>query len=459
VRNARTEPDLNTPGSRTDTGIGRRSFLLGSMAGLGALLVPTPPAILARPFPSADGSSAAVATAWFDLALRLVRQTPGFSPPVASRALAYTGVSLFEALVPGIEDGRSLAGQVPGLPRIRWSRDDVFEWDIVANSSLATVLRRMFPTASAANGAAIDALETGVLAGARRGVPVGVVRRSIERGREVADAVSGWSRTDGGHAGHANNFPSYDPPVGPGLWEPTPAGFLPALQPYWGSCRTFAVSSGAACPAGSHTPYDEDPGSRFFNEAVDVFDAVNGLTTEQRDIAMFWSDDPGATVTPPGHSVSIVTQTLRARDASLAEAAIAYAKVGMAVADAFICCWHTKYRVNLLRPVTYIRSQVDPGWNTLLTTPPFPEHTSGHSVQSGAAATVSTDLFGAVAFTDHTHDDRGLAARSFTSFWDAAREAAISRMYGGIHFQPAIDLGLEQGRCIGEQVNALRLRA
>jgi hypothetical protein len=230
------------------------------------------------------------------------------------------------------------------------------------------------------------------------------------------------------------------------------------LQPYWGSCRTFASPSGAACEPGPPTAYDEETSSRFFEEAYEVYAAVNALTDEERAVALFWSDDPGTTVTPPGHSISILTQTIRQRGASLADAVIAYAKVGMAVADAFICCWHTKYRVNLLRPVTYIRSLIDPAWSSPLTTPPFPEYTSGHSVQSGAAATVLTDLFGEFAFTDHTHDDRGLAPRSFGSFWDAAREAAISRLHGGIHFRPAIELGLEQGRCVGEHTNALRLR-
>jgi hypothetical protein len=409
--------------------------------------------------PRAESFDADVATAWYDLTLRLIRQTPGYSPPVASRALAYTGVSLFESVVPGIADGRSLAGQIRDLSEVPTAgRNAAYDWSIVANSTIASIVRSLFPTASSDNRAAVDTLEASILAGAREGVPVGVVRRSVDRGRQVAAAVFDWSTTDGGHEGFADNFPPYVPPVGPGLWVPTPPGFLRALQPYWGTCRTFASASGAACPSGPSTTYDEDPASRFFEEADEVYAAVNGLTDEQRAIALFWSDDPGATVTPPGHSISILTQALRGRDASLAEAAIAYAKVGMAVADGFICCWNTKFQVNLLRPVTYIRALIDPAWSSLLTTPPFPEFTSGHSVQSGAAATVLTDLFGEVAFTDHTHDDRGLPARSFGSFWDAADEAAISRLYGGIHFRPAIELGLEQGRCVGEQVNALTLR-
>jgi hypothetical protein len=157
--------------------------------------------------------------------------------------------------------------------------------------------------------------------------------------------------------------------------------------------------------------------------------------------------------------VSIATQLLRAQEASLMKAVEVYAKVGIAVSDAFVACWNTKYRYNLLRPVTYIRSQIDPTWLPLLSTPPFPEYTSGHSVQSGAAFSVLAAEFGEhTTFTDRTHDDRGLPARQFHSFNDAAREAAISRLYGGIHYRPAIDCGLEQGRRIGQAVVSLPFR-
>jgi hypothetical protein len=197
-----------------------------------------------------------------------------------------------------------------------------------------------------------------------------------------------------------------------------------------------------------------------FAEAFEVYTTVNALSDEQRAIARFWSDDPGSTSTPAGHSLSILTQVLRARDASLAEAAEAYAFLGIAVADAFIGCWRVKYTHNLLRRITYIRATIDPGWSDPLplVTPPFPEYTSGHSVQSAAAAAVLTAQFGVVPFVDQTHDRRGLAPRSFTSFDEAAAEAAISRLYGGIHFRAAIERGLTQGRCIGEGAAALPLR-
>jgi len=425
------------------------------LRGLPRMAVTAPPVL-----PMADQFDAEVPTAWFDLSLLLVQQTAGFSPPVASRAFAYAGVALYEALVPGMADHRSLAGQLNGLPELpRAGKNRVYHWPTVANSSLAAILRSLFPTAPAEGRAGIDSMEARFAARSRPGLPPGVYRRSVDRGQEVAAAIFEWSKSDGGHEGYLRNFPpDYVPPAGPGLWVPTPPGFLPALQPFWGSCRTFAVASGSACPPGDHTPYSEEPSSHFYAEAVEVYETVNDLTPERRDVALFWSDDPGITPSPPGHSISILTQVLRQEGSSLAMAAEAFAKTGIAVEDAFVCCWHLKYRYNLLRPVTFIQARIDPSWVPFLATPPFPEYTSGHSVQSGAAAQVLTELFGDVAFTDHTHDSRGLAPRSFGSFLEAAEEAAISRLYGGIHFRPAIELGLEQGRCIGERVSTLTFR-
>jgi hypothetical protein len=405
--------------------------------------------------PPASAYPADVPAAWFDLALELVRTTPGFTPPVASRALGYAGVALYESIVPGTRRGRSLAGGLNGLTRGPRPDDRAYHWPTVANSALALILRKLFPTTSSENIAAIDELERRFAADARATLPSGIYRRSTARGREVARHVFRWSRTDGGHEGFLRNFPTFTPPRGPGLWEPTPPGFLPALQPFWGRNRPFVLRSGRACGPGLPPSYSEDPASPFYLEAHECYLAVNDLTPEQEAIARFWSDDPGQTPTPPGHSISILTQVIRELDSPLGRAARAYAMVGIAVADAFISCWRTKYRDNLLRPVTYIQRHIDPDWMSILNTPPFPEYTSGHSVQSGAAAHVLTDLFGDLSFTDRTHDARGLPARSFASFMEAAEEAAVSRLYGGIHFRAAIERGIEQGICVGKQVSAL----
>ena len=447
---------VGTPGSRA---LPRRALLAGlgltALAGAGWVREGGGEEWPARPGGAYPGD---VATSWFDHALDLVRTTPRFSPPVGARALGYAGIALYEAIVPGMPRHRSLATQLKDFQPPPPAGAHAYHWPTVASTAVAALLRHLVPTAPAATRARGLALEVGHLAEFRSATPPAVFVRSIERGIAVADHVFAWSKTDGGHEGDRRGPVPYTPPAGPGLWVPTPPRFQPALLPTWGQNRPFVLSAERECPAAPPAVYSTGGRSDFHAEVLRVYHTVNRLTPEQRAIALFWSDDPGQTVTPPGHCVSILTQVLRATAAPLDVAAEAYAKVGIAVTDAFIDCWRTKYRVNLLRPVTYIRSEIDPDWTPPLVTPPFPEHTSGHSVQSAAAAEVMTDLFGRVTFTDRTHESRGLPARAFASFWHAAREAAISRLYGGIHFLGAITAGLEQGRCIGRAVAALRTR-
>jgi hypothetical protein len=200
----------------------------------------------------------------------------------------------------------------------------------------------------------------------------------------------------------------------------------------------------------AHPPYSEGSASAFYKEAAEVHQTSKTLTSEQEEIARFWSDDPMLSSTPPGHWISIYLDVAAKEKLSAAKMAEGLARLGVAVADAFIGCWHSKYDYDLLRPVTFIRKHIDSKWEPLLITPPFPEYPSGHSVQSGAAVQVLESLFGtAYAFDDDTHAADGMAVRHFTSFDAAAEEAALSRLYGGIHFRAAIVDGLVQGRCIG----------
>ena len=442
----------------------RRRFLTGAAAAIGGATVASvvgPLAVAgAAPKSDSDDFDADVALEWFSLLGTLVRTTPGFSPPVAARALGHAGIALYESVVPGSRRYRSLQPVLPGLGPLPTDRRKLL-WPAVANATLAGIARSFFPTTSADNKAAIDALEARFVRRLGRGERSGVMARAEERGRLVAQAIFDWSTGDGGHEGYLRNFPpDYVPPVGPGLWVPTPPGFQPALQPFWGQNRCVAIADGAAVVPGDHPPYSTDPASAFLAEAIEVYDTVNNRSAEQEAIARFWSDDPGATVTPPGHSCAIAAQVVDKENASLMRAGEAFAKLGIAVNDAFIACWNAKYVYNLLRPVTYLQANVDAGWLPILTTPPFPEYPSGHSVQSGAAFRVLADLFGDdYRFVDRTHDDRGLPRRRFTSFTAAADEAGISRLYGGIHYRAAIELGLVQGRTIGAAVSALPFAA
>jgi hypothetical protein len=218
----------------------------------------------------------------------------------------------------------------------------------------------------------------------------------------------------------------------------------------------MVLRNGAELQPPGHPEFSTDAGSAFYAAALEVYEAGRRLTDEQKLIADHWADGAG-TGTPPGHWVAIVSQIARNEPLSLAEAAEAYARAGIAAHDAFVCCLNAKYRYNLLRPVTYINDFIDAGWSPHIVTPPFPSYTSGHSTQSGAAATVLTDMFGQKSFRDTTHIDHGLTPRleprSFRSFEEASAEAAVSRLYGGIHYAFDNDHGLESGKQIGRLIS------
>jgi len=277
---------------------------------------------------------------------------------------------------------------------------------------------------------------------------------SVAQGRAAAEAVLTWASTDG--FATVNNC-DYTPPVGSGLWVPTPPSFVPKpLQPCWGQLRPLVLTSDDECAPLLPPPYSTDPNSDFYALALEVYQTNLTLTDEQQTIAEYWADNAGATGTPSGHWIAIMGQLARRDSLSLMAAAEGYVRVGLAVADAFVGCWRTKYTDNLLRPVTYIQDVIAPDWVPLLITPSFPSYTSGHSTQSGAVATVLTDQFGVMAFTDTVFTDHGLTPpqtpHTFTSFDEAAEEAAVSRLYAGIHYPFDNDNGLAQGRCIGQVI-------
>lgn len=430
----------------------------------------------ASPSGTAD-HPADVALAYYDLSVEFTKQTAGFSPPVASRAWGYLGLALYESVAPGMPDHRTFAGILNGLSGLpRLEANQAIHWGAAANASMFSIMKHLYRTAPFGEtvlGATYEDFETRFAGEA----DAATLERSREWGQSIAEAVWAYSITDGGHDGFLRNFPSsYVPPVGEGLWVPTPRpGGLPpqsALLPYWGGNRPFLLAAtgnpNSICDPGPPPTYSVETDSEFYAEALEVYETGSGgsnLTPEEFIIADFWADNPGQTSTPPGHWVEILTGILEDEGLDLSVAAEIYARLGVGVSDAFISCWYTKYEHNLLRPITYIRDAngpfADETWETAVATPPFPEYTSGHSVQSGAASRILSDFFGAdYAFVDDTHVNRvpPLAPRSFASFDEAADEAAISRLYGGIHYRAAIDLGVTQGRIIGDLVAAVPLR-
>lgn len=417
--------------------------------------------LLATPSPAqARDDRAEVLGLWYRMILELVRHTPTYTPPVASRAFAYTALIAYEATASGSDRLQTLSGQVAALPPPPPRDGAAMDEDALLHAAMARAVDVYFSNTGPTGQRAKAALTRQLDALTAEGVDPATLARSRAYGAALAESIIAASADDGGAVVENMGFPlTYTLGGEPQDWVPTSLVQMQQapLLPAWGQNRPFTLPDAEACPLPPPPAYSEDPASPFFQEAMEVYEASRTLTPEQKLIARFWSDDPMLSPTPPGHWVAIIFQIAERDGMAVEEQVNALVRLGLAVSDGFIVNWRDKYRYDLLRPVTYIRRVIDPAWEPLLITPPFPEYPSGHSTQSGAVAQVLTATLGdPFPFTDSTHVDDGLPARDFPDFWTAAREAGISRLYGGIHFRAAIDRGLDQGACVGDFVNALK---
>lgn len=411
--------------------------------------------------PDASIYSADVATQWNQLETKLIKTTNGFVPPVAARALGYVNLAAYEAISPGMEGKRSMDEVMNysyNLPQANNSKK--YNWSLVANAAYYQSIKTLFPTTNSDNIARIDSLYLALRSSIGENESEDIINLSESYGAEVADAITIWSNSDNGSQAFNNLFPtSYITPSGLGMWEPTPPAFQPIpLLPYWGNNRPFLTSSiSSACMPPAPLPYSTEASSQFYQEGMEVYTVSQNLTQDQREIALFWADGSN-TYTPPGHLMNIATQLIKEDNLKLDKAAEIYLRMGLAVNDAFIACWKAKYNYSLLRPVTYIQKNIDASWTPLITTPPFPEYTSGHSSVSGATSEVLTYFFGSNRnFTDYTNAEYGLPSRSFNNFYHAAEEAASSRLYGGIHYRSGNEKGISCGKQIGRNIVAIQL--
>ena len=334
-----------------------------------------------------------------------------------------------------------------------------YDWPAVANGSLSTVLHGLFEDGMDETHERIYTLRDQYIVERTDAVGNTVAQRSLALGDEIGEALVEWIATDG----YAEiSQMEYELPTGdPAFWALTTEGSEP-MEPFWGLMRPFGLDYAERCNIPLRMDFSTDPDSTFYKQALEIVDAVDNNTDEQREVALFWIDTPGITGAPSGHWVMIGVQLAEQYDLPLSRTAEMFMLLNTAISDAFISAWVLKYDVNLVRPVTYVQENIRRSWNPYVETPPFPEYPSGHSVVSGAAAEVLTVMFGQTAFTDRTPIINGHEAfeRSFTSFEAAAAEAAISRLYGGIHYRAAIENGLRQGRCVGQQVLVnIRLRS
>jgi PAP2 superfamily len=343
-------------------------------------------ASVAAAAPSGSKARSGAVTSWIELELEEIA-SHRVNPPRAARALALVSVAMHRAAAAG--------GPAP-KPAVA--------------GAASTVLAYLFPDE------AERLLRLGRSNASGHGFAIG---------RRIGEEIVDRAKTDGSNVVWTGTVP-----VGPGLWVPTPPGFLPPLEPLAGTWRTWNLASGSQLRPEPPPAFGSDV---FVAELDEVYAVSQALTDEQKRIADFWADGAG-TVTPPGHWNAIALELVGSDGRSELETARLFATLNTAQADAFIACWDAKFTYWSLRPITAIRALVDADWSSYIVTPPFPSYVSGHSTTSGAAATVLSSFF----------------PRSADELSAMAEEAALSRLYGGIHFTSDNDAGLELGRRVAE---------
>jgi PAP2 superfamily len=412
-----------------------------------------------------------VASKWNEIFLEVERYAAGYRPGPAPRALAYIGLASYEACAPGMDKHQSIATLYPALKLPAFEPGE-YHWPTVVNTVRANLMRRFFRTANGSLLEKITATENLFSNKFSREVSGEVIGRSQNRGKAVADAVWEWSATDQiGHEAYQDPFKGYnwaDYTNKPGHWRPTVPGPAQPMFAHWGKARTFAISeSDKLCPP--PLPYSESSSSPFFNQAMEVYAQTVNAPYENVWIAEFWSDDlVNVTFSPGPRWAAIANQVYQLEKSNLETALLCDAKVGMALNDAAVACWHSKYVYNVERPESYIKRVIDPKWEPILfnpitndngISPAFPAYPSGHSTMGAAGAEALTSIFGFdYALTDRCHEGRTDfegRPRSFGSFYEMAEENAWSRVPLGVHFRMDSEQGVNLGYRVGRKVNRL----
>ena len=408
--------------------------------------------------PKAKHESAEVVTSWYRFVANMQRS---LSPqPVYlqhHRNFGYIGVGLYEAVRPGIKKAASFSSvllEMPAMPLPE--QDKEYLWSASANAALASLFKLFLTGLTDADKSSIDAREEANKNQFRQLASDDVINRSEAFGRAVANAIYGWSAADN----FSLSGTGYTISTDPGSWQPTPPAFANAVGFQLQYSRPFLAHSQTATAPPMPFSYSEDPSSEFYKAAKEVYDIGKTLTEEQKAIANWWSDvgAPGVIISPPYHTVGIITNLLEDKRADLEKAAVVYAKTGIAMKDGPINTFRSKFLYNLVRPVTYIRQHMDPTWVSYLTTPPYPEYPSGLMGVYAPVFQVLIREVGNISFTDDTYAWRGLPVRHYTSLSKMAEEAALSRVYAGLHYRFTQYKSLEMGQELGNVIADIDLK-
>lgn len=387
-----------------------------------------------------------------------------FSPPVASRVYAYSNIAAYEVMSQFNDNYNSLAGQLTDLDEV--PKPDKSE---KINPEIAALVAFYDISISLVFSEDKLIVKRDSLFSKWKETNESSFKASEAYGKKVAGHIKNWMKED--NYAETRTMPKFSIMTDDeSRWQPTPPSYMDGIEPHWMKIRPFTIKSANQFKPIPPPEFSMEEGSKFHTELMEVYNireeiAADEENSEKLEIAKFWDCNPYVSIlrghlmfatkkiTPGGHWMGITKIACIKDKADFDKSVYAYSKTAIALADGFISCWDEKYRSSLVRPETLINKYIDENWTSVLQTPPFPEYTSGHSVVSGAAAIALTDIFGEnFAFDDDTEVDYGLPVRSFKSFNAASEEAANSRLYGGIHYRAAIEVGLDQGKALGNYV-------
>ena len=381
-----------------------------------------------------------------------------FPPMIASRNYAYATIAAYEVMLLGDSRFISLAGQIkhlPALPKIDTANADIHYATLLVFCKVGEAVT--FPEGSMEKYVAqLDSIATAAH----------MTQAMKDASKRIADSVGNhilrWSKKD--NYLQIRTASKYSVSDEEGRWIPTPPMYAQAIEPHWMEIRPMLLDSASQFKPARPPVYDiKNKNSIYYKALLEVRKTVDSLTDEQKNIAEFWDDNPfkmnvsghimfaTKKFSPPGHWMNIVGIGSQKANADFSTTVAAYAETSIALFDAFISCWEEKFRSNYIRPETVINKYISSEWQPYIQTPPFPSHTSGHATISAAAAEVMTGWFGdKLSFTDTSSLEFGIQSRQIISFREAAKEAAMSRLYGGIHYRFDNEDGSEAGIRIGE---------
>jgi hypothetical protein len=395
-----------------------------------------------------------LAVKWAKLQMTISRSTPGFNPGLATRAFAYSGLTLYESVMEGMPGYKSVASHLIGTRVQPPKQQQRLFYPASANAAMASIIKSFIPSASIANVARIDSLEAAFNLEFSQEVSTDVLSVSADYGKTISATIFEWSKSDGFAEAAAKNS-SYVVPTGFGLWKPTPPGFVAPVNVYANETRTFVKNSLSMTLPKAPIPYSEEVGSAFYNQVNNVYTISQSLTPTDVLTVKTWGEFPG-NFTNALRYQQIAIQLIDDANVTLDVAALALAKHGMATHEAVACVFNAKYTHNVVRPITYIREVLGhTTWNTVNTTPPHPEYPAAHAAVGRASSRALESIFGTkYQFTDRTHEAL-YGTRTYNTLKAYSDEAGWSRVIGGIHYVESVKAGDKLGEKVGDLISKL----